>query len=186
VKNLDSYSADFHGRSQPGNLGLNRTYPGLFASLFYIGRLFDVLFDRSPPALPTDAAFSDSADARALTLFRRNLKNILALSRAQGVRPVLIPHLLNENSRTSEGSYGWIPYVRDKDLPRLLSTYNRTLIEVASEHDEISLDAVQRAEFQPVDFTDQGHFSSRGNRKFATIVATALMDAGVVRTKNRD
>ncbi len=186
VANLDPYYAEFHGRSQPGNLGLERTYPGILATVFYFGRLFDLMLDQSPPTIPTGAEFTADVDARALALYRRNLTNILALSKAQGVRPVLIPHLLNETALTAETSYGWIPYVRDKHLPRMMATYNRVLREVASENAEIALSVVQEGDFEPADFADQGHFSSGGSRKFASLVATAIIDAGLVRPRGAE
>lgn len=186
VANLDPYYAEFHGRSQPGNLGLDRTYPGSLATAFYFGRLFDLMLDRSPPAIPTSAEFTADVDARALALYRRNLANILALSKAQGVRPVLIPHLLNDAALTAETSYGWIPYVRDRHLPKMMATYNRALLQVASENAELALKVIQENYFESVDFADQGHFSSRGSRKFASLVAAALNDAGLVRSRGAE
>ena len=141
----------------------------------------DLALDWSPPARPTGAAFTDDIDARALALYRRNLTNILALCKASGIRPILIPHYLNEAALTAETNYGWIPYVRDKDLPRMIESFNRVLLDVAGDNGDMALDFVHETAFDPTNFADQGHFNSRGSRKFAELVAHALLEAGLVR-----
>ena len=118
VANLDPYSAEFHGASQPSNLDVHRTYPGWFALAFYLGRVSDILSYERASAVPTQQKFTKDIDERALSLYRRNIESIIALCKAHNIHPVFITHPLNADALTGEGSYGWIPYLKDRHLPR--------------------------------------------------------------------
>ena len=81
-----------------------------------------------------------------------------------------MPQLANRAALTNDTAYGWLPFVRDKDLPALLDAYSRALIEVAQSNGVSAVTQVRQDEFQPSDFIDNAHFSPSGCQKMAVIL----------------
>jgi hypothetical protein len=123
---------------------------------------------------PDQDAFTDRLDPRALALYERNLRNIIALCRAQKVEPVFIPQILNYAVLTSDKPYGWIPFVRDRDLKKVMAGYNEVMAKVAKEENIRFIKDVLDVDYQASDFVDNGHFSPAGNRRFAEVIARFL------------
>src|SRR6266581_1364947 len=123
-------------------------------------------------------ALTDRIDQRALGLYERNLHNIVTLCKKQGVEAVLIPQILNYDLLTSDKPYGWIPFVRDRDLKKVMGAYNETMAKVAQEEGVPFVSGVLAEKFEPSDFVDNGHFSKEGNRRFAAALASCLNRLG--------
>ena len=117
---------------------------------------------------------TDRIDARALSLYVRNLENITALCRVQHVRPIFIPQVMNFEALKSEQRYGWLPFVRDKDLKKVITAYNDATRNFAERENAGFIKEVLESEFGADDFIDQGHFTAKGNVKFAKAVAAGL------------
>jgi hypothetical protein len=108
-----------------------------------------------------------------LSLYRRNLESIIALCRQQGIRPILVPQLFNP-AALSRSANDWTPTIADRDLPRVVQAFNRVLVETAQREGADVVTSVLKIDFGPDDFIDPGHFSARGNEKFARELATFL------------
>ncbi len=188
IRNLRADYAEFHGWSQARTLEVTSEVVFGAKYLALPTLLLEALdaagaLDVSPPRdvrargqlLP-----EGRTDPRALEIFRRNLRSIVALARARGVVPVLAPQIVNRTRLTSEGRYGWLPFVRDRDVPALVDAYNAVLAEVAAERDVAYLAELLETGWTPEDFLDEGHFSPSGARRFASIVAAALRTRGLV------
>jgi lysophospholipase L1-like esterase len=117
---------------------------------------------------------TDKIDQRALQLYERNLRNIVALCQKQGVKVVFIPQILNYKVLTSDKPYGFLPFVRDRDLRHYMDAYNETLAKTATDERVGFAEQVIKVDFQQSDFIDNGHFSPKGNRKFAAALEASL------------
>ena len=106
-----------------------------------------------------------------MSLYVRNLKNIIALCRAQGVKPVFIPQIMNWPILTNDTPYGWLPFVKDKDLKTVVGAYNKTMEKVAREEGAEFVSEVLDKKFGPEHFLDIGHFTPAGNQVFASALA---------------
>src|SRR5262249_16389814 len=102
------------------------------------------------------------------------LRNIIAICRTQHVRPVFIPQIMNWAVLTSDEPYGFLPYVRDKDLKTAVTAYTECMARVAKEEGVEYVREVQEYQFKPSHFIDNGHFSAEGNKIFAGILAQYL------------
>jgi lysophospholipase L1-like esterase len=122
----------------------------------------------------TPDAFTDRIDQRALGHYERNLKLIAAVCRKQGVRPVFVPQILNYKVLTSDKPYGWLPFVRDRDLKKVMAAYNETVAKVAQQENIGYASEVLHLNYGDADFVDNGHFSPVGNERFAGALADAL------------
>lgn len=122
----------------------------------------------------TPDALTDRIDERALSHYERNLRNIVALCRKQGVEPVFIPQIMNYAILTSDQPYGWLPFVRDRDLKTVIAAYNQRMSKVAAEEGVLCTAGVLEPKYGDRDFIDNGHFSPSGHEMFAKALAPQL------------
>jgi len=122
----------------------------------------------------TPDALTGKVDPKALGHYERNLRNIIALCRTERVEPIFVPQILNYRVLTNDTPYGWLPFVRDRDLPKLMEAYNAILERVAKEQGVSFVREVLDVRYEPADFIDNGHFSPSGHSKFAAALAPVL------------
>ena len=180
IPKLDAGYADFHMPSQVDSLkvrrvgGSNVTISPLLTVLTRLvsAEVDTVRYAKDPYALPPVAG----PDAAAATIFERNVRSISALNRARGTPTIWVGQVVNPDRLTGEGLYGWLPRVRDRDLPRLLRDSNALLQRTAKALGDTYV-ALPEEAFGPADFVDQGHFSAAGARRFAALLAPAVREA---------
>ena len=183
LRGLKADYSDFQGPSQLDNLGQQRSWWAQHFALVRLGvtvtRLVRDAILRTPayqkrypnvPIAPTETAWTPRVEDRPLQLYRRNVNELVHLCKGQGVTPLFVPQLVNPAALTHETSYGWLPFVRDKDLPALVDAYNRAMLDVAQADGVSVVTEVRPEAFQPGDFLDYGHFSPSGTRKMAVIL----------------
>jgi lysophospholipase L1-like esterase len=119
-------------------------------------------------------ALTRDIDGRAMALYERNLRIISSVCAAQKITPVFAPQIMNNQALTSDSPYGWLPFVRDKDLPETILAYNNAMESIAKENHVLFANEVLRESFNENDFLDQGHFTTQGNIKFAQALALCL------------
>jgi lysophospholipase L1-like esterase len=174
VADVDSYYADFHGRSQPSSLRIDRPVPPRSALLFFLGRAF-----ARGETVPRkhDAAERPERDARGEALYGRNLRLIAALCRAQAVEPLFAPQVMNCDRLRSDVTSGWAPFVADRDLCAAVGVLNERMRAVAAEEGVAFVAPLESTRFGPDDFLDTGHFTAAGGRKLAEAVTPAVRAA---------
>ena len=185
LANLDSYYAEFHGRHQLSHMGLRPTGPRGLASVHYALRLYERALghanDFEPKAVRAEDGVAGIPGRRSLALYRRNLVQIVTSCRAQGIEPLLIPQVLNCGRLTADSSYGWIPFVADNELCRMMAAYNDVMGQMAIENGVACLEEVRTTAFAAGDFLDEGHFSPAGNKTFGELVADGIRRARLSR-----
>lgn len=185
IKDLKPDYSDFHGKVQYYNLGLDSFRFGeqfLFLCLLrrFISRvLFYDDYADFAEVKGDDQAFTTSVDRRALSLYARNLRSIIALCKHFGITPIFIPQVMNRLALASDKYNIWIPFLKDEDIPAVLKLYNEQLREVASQEKAGFIGEVSLEKFHGADFIDQGHFSPAGNKKFAEMVFRYLRSPGL-------
>jgi lysophospholipase L1-like esterase len=174
VKNLRPDWSDSHGLSvMAGGLAGRelraRTALGYLVTRFAFHYFFPGLDpDKAMARLEgTPDAFTDRIDMRAISLYERNLREIATLCRSQGVQPIFVPQFLNYKVLTSDKPYGWIPFVRDRDLETVIHAYNASLEKVAKEENVPFGGEVLEDHYGESDFIDNGHLSRGGNEKLS-------------------
>ena len=68
-------------------------------------------------------------------------------------------------------SDGWLPFVRDRDLEKVIHAYNASLAKVAKEEGAVFGGEVLEPHYGEPDFIDNGHLSRSGNK----LLANAMM-----------
>lgn len=119
-------------------------------------------------------------DPELVSVYRRNIATLVTLTRRLGAEPVFVPQLLNPNRLTADRPYGWIPLIKDRDLPAFVDNLNREMAEQARSLGAHVLEDVLEVPWTDADFVDNGHFSHPGAEKFAAAVARGLRRAGLV------
>lgn len=179
VADLRPDYSNFHALSQYNNLKifslkfLNRSLVATFfvrlVNKFFLDANFG-FYDIHGTAHELTA----ERDPRALALFERNIRLIIALCRAQNIKPVMIPQILNYQILVGDNPTPWVPLVREKDLKVALGYYVDALRRICAEENVLFVDGVLQEEFDQTCFLDEGHFNAKGNQKFAQIVARHL------------
>ncbi len=179
VRNLDPAYADTHLRMLVDTLEARRLN-WLNLSLSPIGRLvarFSMLaFDTARPAVPTTGTVSDTPDPVLEALYARNIGAISAINRDRGIRTLWVGQILNRAELTADTPYGWLPYIRDRDVWPLTVHLNGVVRREAAQLGDLYIDIPVEA-FDAGDFIDQGHFQPRGSEKFARLLAPAVAQA---------
>ncbi|MEW6303744.1 MAG: SGNH/GDSL hydrolase family protein [Verrucomicrobiota bacterium] len=183
IKDLAPDWSDYHGKWVV-SLGLGGrdlaqpTATGYLLKRAVFHHFFPQMDTDRIPVEGTADKLTDRIDARALGHYERNLRNIVALCEKQGVKVVFIPQIMNYRVLTSNQPYGFLPFVRDKDLPKVIGVYNETLARVAKEEKVRFAAEVLEPSYGEADFIDNGHFSASGNQQFAKALAKHLAGSG--------
>lgn len=179
IPNLDPAYADFHLPSQVDSL-LVRKVGGAQVTP---SPLLTVLARFASAQIDTVQYFADphgppgtGDDPAVLTLFERNVRTISAINRQRDIPTVWVGQLINPAAFTTDGSYGWLPLVRDRDVPPMLAHLNDLLMKTAADVKDAAI-SIPPDRFGPGDFVDNGHFNAQGARRFAEAIAPTVRDA---------
>jgi len=172
IENLKSDYSGFHGPSQINNLRLDGL---LIHSRLATAQLIRHLsaLSKTISKLPSQDTSSE-IDERALDIYRSNLKTLIAICKARGVKIVMVPQVLNYSRLTSDKPYNWAPLIKEKDVKKFMEAYNKALIEVSIQENVMCAKEVLTEKWVEEDFVDEGHFSAQGNKKFASLIAKRL------------
>jgi len=179
IANLKPDYANFHGKTQYYNLRLDLLKRGEWSLLLYHGRnLLRHLFTYDDPIniKPTDKAYTNATDQRALDLYGRNLQTLISICRRYNIRPILVPQVLNEAKLDSKAQSDWAPYLKQRNLKAIIQVFNDETEAIARQEKVGFIDPAAQGNFVSADFLDEGHFNARGNKKFAAILATYIKE----------
>ena len=169
IKNLKSDYSDFHGPSQITNQRLDGW---LISNRLALAQLIRIL--SSQKATRPEGALSSSMDDRALEIYKYNLRTLIAICKARNIKIIMVPQVLNYKKLSSQKPYNWAPLVRQKDVMGFMRIYNQAMIDVCARENVLCLEKVLDTEWADDDFIDEGHFSAKGNNKFAVILAEGI------------
>ena len=177
--NLDPAYADFHLPSQVDALRTRRIGGGhaLFSPvLTVVTQVLSALVDTVQYSWTLSGEIRSGSDPVLEAFYARNVRAISAINRERRIKTVWVPQLLNRERLAGGGMYGWLPYVRDRDVWPLQARFNEVLRDTARGLDDPFVDAGIEA-FGAADFIDEGHFSPAGAIKFATRIAPVIREA---------
>ncbi len=86
---------------------------------------------------------------------------------------IFVPQVLNWAALRGDRPFGWLPFVKDKDLKVEIGYFNDKMESVATREGIPFVSQVLKASFTPSDFVDNGHLSEIGNVKFADLIVTS-------------
>jgi hypothetical protein len=124
-----------------------------------------------PPEL--EGKPKEGSDPALEALYQRNVRSISMINRGRGVRTIWVGQILNVAVLDDDKIYGWLPFVRNKDVWPLLSIFNDRLREEATELGDTYIE-VRPDDFSPEDFRDNGHFVETGSLKLARLLAPSV------------
>ncbi len=175
IQNLDNAYADFHLLSQIGNLTVRKeqfliekispTFKILTA--FLRGHLDNLPYPIAKGKIQT------GSDSKLEKIFSDNLSTIHFLNDPLKIKTVFIAQILNREKLTGDSIYGWLPFVKDKDVWPLQSRFNEIMRKKSKDIGDLFVD-VGIDNFVNEDFVDNGHFSEKGSKKFAKLVSDKI------------
>lgn len=181
IPNLDPAYANFHLISQVDVLSVRR-FGGrnisISPTLTLVSKLLAETVDtiRYAPGVDPYAMAPISGDDPALmATFERNVRTMSAINRSRGIPSIWVGQLVNRAAFTGDGRYGWLPLVRDRDVPPLLDDLNDRLMHTARDLGDASI-SIPADSFGAADFFDNGHFSVQGAKRFAGALMPTVRD----------
>jgi lysophospholipase L1-like esterase len=172
----------FHKRGMLHNFAI--TEPTSFFALSYVFKKIIALLDETSlhhlSNVDIPGAPREKVDTKLLDMYVHNVRMLAAITRAIGAMPVFVPQVLNDHRFTSDEPYGWIPRIPQRAVPRVMSVFNKAMMEAAHEAGAVTIPEVLELEWQDSDFVDRGHFSQRGAQRFACALAAGLLDRRVI------
>ncbi len=130
----------------------------------------------------------DTPDPFVDRIYTRNLHTLKLLTERIGAKAIFIPQVLNYTKfPANKKSHWWTRHIRNRALPALMARFNERLLKVCSPGEEncMVLDGVLKQRWNSDDFVDEGHFSRKGNIKFARIVAHCIRSSLMTRHSGR-
>lgn len=188
VRDLDSGYADFHLPSQVDGFRIRRSDADYSISplVIFLGRLLGTAFDTIRPAIPQGEVSGDP-DPVLEEIFARNVATISAINRQRAIRTIWIGVLLDPRHLTAETASSWAPFVRYKDLPRLMERLNALLKRQAEALGDVHVELPGEA-FEQGGFRDHVHFTEEGSLIFARLLAPMIIEhcRDLLRAKGAD
>jgi hypothetical protein len=128
-----------------------------------------------PAPLPrAGGTMFDSQDLRLSKIYRENIKLIAVIGKTFNVRVVFIPQILNYSIMQGDSTSNGEPFIRAKDMRKLMALMNQDLASAAAESQAYFLGVPLSENWQPDDFHDPGHFSPKGAVQFASSIVEDL------------
>jgi hypothetical protein len=176
VRDLDPAYANNHLAGQIDALDARRINgPALSISpiLSFLAKLAILAFDTVRPPAPVRSDGAKGLDPALEKIFARNIATMSAINRGRGIRTVWIGQLMNKASLKDDRMEGWLPFVRDSEIPAMMAWLNGIVQREAERLGDVYI-TVPADALLPQDFGDVGHFRASGSRKFAEQVAPAV------------
>jgi hypothetical protein len=177
-KNLDPAYADFHLPSQVDSMLTRRVGGGrvsISPTLTVLARVLSALVDTVQYSWHLSGEIKSGSDPALEAFYASNLRAISAINRGRRIRTVWVAQILNRQRLAGDGMYGWMPYVRDRDVWPLQARFNEILRDTARDLDDPFVDADIES-FTAGDFIDEGHFTPAGAIKFAHRIGPAILE----------
>jgi hypothetical protein len=175
IDDLDPGYARYHLRTMVDGLQVRRfgnAYRSI-SPLFTLAARFvsNEMETIRPPELQGET--KSGSDPALEAFYRRNVRSISMINRGRGIRTIWVGQILNVAVLDDDKIYGWLPFVRNRDVWPLLSHFNDRLREEAAELGDAYI-TVRPDDFSPQDFSDNGHFLEAGSLKLARLLAPAV------------
>lgn len=180
VKNLNADYSNFHAPSLYGTLGFCPQNSHLhFASIKFLTIVLQKI-GYYPLCeyhkMNVSGKETKEIDKYALSLYKRNLKNLVAILKNQNIKIIFVPQVMTQNSVEGGKYKWWAPYIPDDVFDKFLNEYNRAMTEVAKETGVICVNYILQASWTESDYSDPSHFSAKGNLRFAKALDSVIVN----------
>lgn len=179
VPNLEnSYNWHLRSMTEAGSIGSKfSTIHGIInllaSKIWTTGQLHHINKQSIPPRV--DDAPQD-LDPKFKLIYNQNLDTLISLGKRHGGEVVFSPQILNPEELKSPGRYGWLPNVDDRSVMKLITKLNKIAEQRAILSNSLFAAQIKQSLFDSEDFTDNGHFSKQGSKKFASLLAPSVIE----------
>jgi len=178
IKNLDQAYIEFHAPAvalRRPEFSIAKYSPFVRLVSYAARERFDTI-----PDLPLglfEQTPESGSDARLEAIFAEHIRTIAAIDISRDITPIFIGQILNRElfRLNPEERNAVAPLVRNKDMWRLQERFNVVLKNEAIASGGRYIDAGIE-NFNPNDFSDEGHFVASGSDKFAKQISGEVSD----------
>jgi hypothetical protein len=172
VKDLAVDYSNFEFRMLYDTLPLSRP-PGFLEAYSVAVASFLSMFDPAPPPMASGVV-SDQQDMRLSKIYRDNIRLIAEIGKTFGVQVIFIPQVLDYRKMTGDTTWGGEPFIKAKDMKKLMGLMNQDMAEAAGESQAYFLGTPLSEDWADSDFFDAGHFRAAGAVKFAQSISESV------------
>jgi hypothetical protein len=175
INDLDPGYARYHLRTMVDGLQVRRfgnAYRSISPLFTLVARFVSNEMETIRPPEFTGEP-KEGSDPALEALYQRNVRSISMINRGRGIRTIWVGQILNVAVLDDDKIYGWLPFVRNKDVWPLLSHFNDRLREEAAELGDAYVE-ISPHDYGPEDFSDNGHFLETGSLKLARRLAPVV------------
>ncbi|MEM6632752.1 MAG: SGNH/GDSL hydrolase family protein [Bacteroidota bacterium] len=152
---------------------ITRWYEALF--LFRLSRRIGRYLSQTTPLFPRKTVQTYRVpDPYIDSLYTRNLQTLNTLAKHLEAQPLFIPQVINKTYllNTQIESDRWTPTIHNHAFPDLMDHINGIMIQTFQDTPNLVLknNGMNPYRWEESDFTDHGHFSYQGNKKFADMI----------------
>lgn len=176
---VDPDYADFHAALQRASIGLDLPPIPWWDRLVLVERARDALFGHQLLRMPgTPVAAGPPRRALApdgVRIFERNVRSLVAVARAHGVRVILATQPLRRREKQWDRDRDvfafWLPDLEPEAALVEIERLNDVLRAVAADGQAALADVVRDVAWTDADFGDPMHTTAVGTKKLATFLA---------------
>ena len=180
VPELNNSYSNWHlsSMAEKGSIGSHiSTIHGIInlaaSKIWTTGQLHHILRPNISPVL---ADAPQKIDPKLETIYKANLHTLITLGERHGGKVIIAAQILNPSKLKEEGRYGWLPNVDDRNLMTLIDLFNNSAQDEAMKRGANIASQIKQSSFIPEDFVDNGHFSVKGSKKFASLLLPDVLN----------
>ena len=117
----------------------------------------------------------EGINPRALKLFERNVREIVALCQSMNIVPVLVPEVAPRDALPAMDISGWFPYMDGPAVAKTVGLFNLRLKTICHELDVPFAHEVMDENWTSDDFSDGWHLNPEANRRLAEMVGEVIV-----------
>jgi hypothetical protein len=136
--------------------------------------LFSLLSELKHRTFVPPGKLSREYDQRLSQIYRQNIKLIAIITQSFGVKPIFVPEIWNDHWLTADSPTMLLRYINDSDVKKISSQMNADLETAAKETNSVYLADPAQANWENADFFDYAHFTAKGSRKLAGLIAPRI------------
>ena len=129
-----------------------------------------------PDYTVVEHTYHKGIDKRAIEIYKRNLKSIVALCESQGLKVIFVPQILLEDVLNEWGYAWWIPFIPTNQIDDVMMSYNQILKEVADSSNAIFTPQILEHPWAKQDFVDASHLNGAANKQLAELLTPTVLE----------
>lgn len=131
------------------------------------------------PADPVTRIEIKDLDPRVVDAYNAQVTSLVSIGKGMNAKVILVPQVGFKSGEIGQGGYRWwTPYLDQRSLPTLMTSFNDELRRVANATQVAYVDSVSATTWGDPLFVDLSHLNGAGNQKLAELIRDKVRAIG--------